>query len=518
MKKTLIILFAFSFVLSTMAQKNSKDNDILIFKDKIATELSSKASNRKISKMSNPELKALAEALKDGSYSTDYRVATFEAMLHPDELGNQLQIGNGYSRYEGITGIYLEEGEQTILVDGIEEGSDVKLVVPDWNRRAPEGIKPTEDPLGWGIIKDEYEIANGVNVIDVKKSGLVYVWYYSKTPETEKPISFHFVGDKINGYFDLAKGDTDEDWDNLLDNAVYPVIDARGRHAQIAYPVEACNEYARSRGVELLSNYDSLVFRQHRFIGLEKYNKVPKNHILARVNYNYYMFRDGDGVAYMGAEPGYAMAMVVDPSRVVTGDPCWGFSHEVGHVHQLRPYLNWGGLGEVSNNITTMYVTRSFGVDSRLQRYYETARESIVEGGISFLRDKDVFHRLVPFWQLHLYFVSQGRNDFYADLYEVFRNSELSSGGNDWGKARGKDVALYQLNFVKEACMVGKTDFTEFFEKWGFLAVDEFEVNDYGKYNYKMTQEMVDKCKAEIAAMNLPKPVIDPIMLEDVME
>ncbi len=156
------------------------------------------------------------------------------------------------------------------------------------------------------------------------------------------------------------------DWNKLLDNAVYPVIDARGRHIQIAYPVEACKKYAYGKGVELIANYDSLVYRQHRVLGLIKYNRVPENHILARVNYNYYMFRDGDGVAYMGTDPGNAMGLVVDPARVIKGDPCWGFSHEVGHVHQLRPYLNWGGLGEVSNNIFSLYGTTSFGNKSRI--------------------------------------------------------------------------------------------------------------------------------------------------------
>ncbi len=517
MNRKLIILISV-LIAACATTATAQNNDMSIFADKMATQLSSKASKSNIAKMSNPELKALATALKVGNYSTDYRVATFKAKLHPDALGKQLHIGNGYSRYEGITGIYLEEGKQTIIVDGVAQGKTLTLMVPNWDRRAPEGVETTKDPNGWGIIKDDYEVSNGVNVIDVKKSGLVYVSFYSENPKEEAPISIHFVGDKVNGYFDLTLGHTDADWDKMLDNAVYPVIDARGRHIQIAYPVEACNKYARSRGVELLSNYDSLVFRQHRFIGLEKYNTVPENRILARVNYNYYMFRDGDGVAYMGTKPGYAMAMVVDPARVISGDPCWGFSHEVGHVHQTRPYLNWGGMGEVSNNIITMYVIRSFGVESRLgnQKSYEAARKDIIERGISYLEANDVFCRLVPFWQLHLYFTANGKADFYADLHQVFRNSAQGE-GNDWDSARGKDkVAEYSLNFVKECCRVGGVDLTEYFEKWGFFKVGEFEIGDYGTFTYKMTDEMVAKCKAEIAAMKLPKVDADQIIaLED---
>lgn len=74
---------------------------------------------------------------------------------------------------------------------------------------------------------------------------------------------------------------------------------------------------------------------------------------------------------------------------------------------------------------------------------------------------------------------------------------------------------MHQLNFVKQVCRVGKTDLTDFFEKFGFFSVGEWEGDDYGPYFYQMTPEMVKECKEAIAAMNLPKPKIDPSTLED---
>ena len=47
--------------------------------------------------------------------------------------------------------------------------------------------------------------------------------------------------------------------------------------------------------------------------------------------------------------------------------PCWGFSHEVGHVLQMRPQMNWGGLGEVSNNLFSLYTGGKMGNPSRLK-------------------------------------------------------------------------------------------------------------------------------------------------------
>lgn len=488
------------------------EKDLSLFSDPMATKLKFWTSQDKIDKMQNADLKAAATAMHDKQYDFKFRLANYKAYLQPEKLGQELHIGDGYSKYEGITGVLLKEGEQTILVEGIEEGKTIHVIVPDWERRAPEGVEPTKDTNGWGLHKKLYPLINGVNVLNIEKEGLAYIDYYSETPETESELRIHFINDPVNGYFDLTKN-TNAEWDTLLAKAVYPVMDAKGKYAQIAYPVEACKEYATGKGRELLTAYDSMVHLQHELLGLIKYNKVPNNRILARVNYNYYMFRDGDGVAYMGTEPGYAMKMVVNPETVTKGDPCWGFNHEVGHVHQLRPYLNWGGLGEVSNNIASLYVTTHFGNKSRLseQKNYEKARKSIIDGKLSYLEEKDIFNRLVPFWQLQLYFSQNGNPDFYPDLHEALRNSAEEM--KDFNPR--EDVAAFQLNFVKQCCKVSQTDLTEFFTKWGFFKPVSMEMNDYGKYNINLTQEMAEACQTEIASLNFPAPKTDLTLLED---
>ncbi|WP_257666796.1 M60 family metallopeptidase [Parapedobacter tibetensis] len=530
MRKNLLLLIYLACTLPVAQAQSAKElaaayADLSLFETPMALSLKKGIKKGDIEKIKNDQLRETARLLFTKQYNTKYRMASYEAYLTPSTLGQQLMIGDGYSKYENITGIYLPIGKHIVLVDHIAQDKEVNLVIPNWNRRAPEGIEPTKDPAGWGIVKQQFSLHNGVNIIEVKDfDGLAYLDYFTDTPEEAKPVQVHFPASLINGYFDIAMHNN-TDWNNLINNAVYPIIDAKGKHIQIAYPAADCKTYAYNRGVELISNYDSLVYRQHRVMGLVKYNKVPNNHILARVNYNYYMFRDGDGVAYMGTEPGNAMPLVVDPDRVISGDPCWGFSHEVGHVHQLRPAFNWGGLGEVSNNVFTMYVTTSFGVESRLwgQDNYQKARDSIINRKISYLQDDDVFNRLVPFWQLQLYFSGAGGNpDFYPDLFEAFRTEgtgDHASGRRSrrtggWGD-RGSNPAQYQLTFVKTACKIGKVDLTEFFDQYGFFYVGDFDYNDYGNYSYSMTQEMVDTCKAEIKAMNLPKPTVDISKLSD---
>lgn len=524
---TLLVFSTLFYKANAQSQQELADvtADLSFFKTPLALSLKEKTKKADIEKIKNETLREAARQMLNKQYDTTYRMTAYKAWLTPTTLGRELLIGDGYSKYENMTGIYLPIGKNIVLVENIAAGKEVNLLVPNWNRRAPEGIEPTKDPAGWGIVRQKFPLHNGINIIDVKDfDGLAYIDYYSNNPDDEKPINVHFVGAKVNGYFDISKNN-DADWNRLIDQAIYPIIDARGRHIQIAYPAADCKKYAYNRGVELISNYDSLVYREQRLLGLIKYNKVPKNHILARVNYNYYMFRDGDGVAYMGTKPGNAMPLVVDPSRVIKGDPCWGFSHEVGHVHQLRPYFNWGGLGEVSNNVFSLYVTTSFGNESRLKegKYYQKSRDSIINRGISYLQDKDVFNRLVPFWQLQLYFTGAGnQKDFYPDLFEAFRKQGAAVAnkktgkkrGNGWG-ARGDNPAIYQLNFILTSCEVSQTDLVDFFDKYGFFHVGKFRMDDYGNYNYEMTQQMVDECKAKIKAMNLHKPKVNISRLED---
>jgi hypothetical protein len=452
-------------------------------------------------------LKNAAAAMLDGKYDKTYRAAEYEAYPSPRELGRTLKLGDGFSRYENITGMVLDAGEHVVLV-GNTGGKTISLLVPDWMRKPAEGIEPTKDPNGWGLHKQEIALKEGVNVIEVKKSSNAYVSYFDDHAEQAPKISVHFPTGKVNGFFDAAKH-TNADWDRMLDQAVGPILDARGKHIQVAYPVEWFKVYTRGKGVELISNYDTLLNHHYTLMGLVKYKKVPKNRILARVNFNYYMFRDGDGVAYLGNKG--TMRMVADPSVVIVGDPCWGFSHEVGHVLQMRPQMNWGGLGEVSNNIFSMYTVCKMGNPSRLaaQKNYASARKKIIEAEPkkSYLDNPDVFDRLVPFWQLHLYFTRHGRPDFYADVMEEMRRRPDAGTGNN--------AIRNQFEFIKIACDVTKTDLTDFFDKWGFFWVGELKVGDYGNYKYTITQQMVDETKAYIAKQQYKKPAEDISLTED---
>jgi hypothetical protein len=480
--------------------------DMQFFTDGSCSELKESVRSTDLAGFKSELLKSVAAELLAGKYDKTYRAARYDAYPSARALARTLKLGNGFSRYENMTGIYLEAGEHVVFV-GATGGKDISLLIPDWMRKPAEGIKPTDDPNGWGLRKQKVRLAEGVNVVQVKKSGNAYVSYFDDHAEHAPKLFVHFPTGKVNGFFDAAKH-TNADWDRLLDQAVSPILDARGKHIQVAYPVKWFNVYTRGKGVELIKNYDTLLHHHYTLMGLVKYQKVPKNRILARVNFNYYMFRDGDGVAYLGDKS--TMRMVADPSVVIKGDPCWGFCHEVGHALQMRQ-LTWGGMTEVSCNIFSMYTVCGMGNPSRLkaQKNYASARKKIIEAvpRKSFLDGTDVFDRLVPFWQLHLYFSRNGRPDFYADVMEELRRRTDAGSGDD--------SIRNQFEFVKICCDVAQLDLTDFFERWGFFWVGELTVEDYDKYHYTITQQMVDDAKSQIAKRQYTKPAADITLTED---
>lgn len=510
MQRTLLLslLLTALAVASGAAEKlEALKADLKFFTDAACHQLKPNVTSNDLAAFQSDLLKTVASALLNGTYDRTCRVAAYEAYPSPRELGKTLKLGDGFSRYENITGMHLDTGEHVVLV-GPTGGKELSLLIPDWMRKPADGVEPTKDPNGWGLHKQRIALQEGVNVIAVKKGGNAYVSYFDDDAARAPKVTMHFPTGKVNGFFDADKH-SNADWDRLLDQAVSPIMDARGKHIQVAYPVEWFKVYTRGKGVELIRNYDALLHHHYTLMGLVKYQKVPKNRILARVNFNYYMFRDGDGVAYLGNKS--TMRMVADPSVVIKGDPCWGFSHETGHVLQMRPQMTWGGMTEVSCNLFSMYTVGSMGNPSRLkaQKNYEKARKTIIEANpkISYLADKDVFNRLVPFWQLHLYFARQGRPDFYADVMEEMRRRP------DAGT--GKDSIRNQFEFVKLCCDVGKLDLTEFFDRWGFFWVGELTVNDYGKFPFTITQAMVDETKAYVAARKYPKPAEDVTLIEE---
>lgn len=504
-----------------------------LFSDPLCTKLKKRTSKRMIQKCGCEEFTNLGMSIYNKQYDIKFRVNSFKPLYSPSALGKMLHIGNGYSTFQHLTGIVLKPGKHIIIVDGLKEGSKLGVKVA-------ELYAPNQGNKDWSLHSERFELGNGINVFEKTSgwTGLAYMDYYFDNPENENEIKVHFVTGEVNGYFD-ASVNTNAEWDEMLSKAVYPVFDATGCNIHLAYPVEDLKRYAAGKGKELINVYEDLVSKQHEIIGWKKYGLVPDNKIFARVNYGYYMFRDGNGVAFKYD----TMRRVANPDhmRNKDEDACWGFSHEVGHVHQLKTYLSWGGLGETSNNICTRYCTQAFGYKNRLGKYFDKVEKDFLEGvrfgsaskarikggmndsiiasvnenpdyALSYL-ETDNFERLVPFWKLQCYFVKNGYADFYPDLYEKMRNSEKEYPELK-NLDRHKNVVPFQLNFIRGASIVSGKNLYPYFEAFGFFRLLNLTYGDYGTYSYIMTDEMRTKFKNEMKELE-SKGVIKPLTSDE---
>lgn len=122
---------------------------------------------KQLTNFRSPLMRQLAQSMIEGNYQKEYRLKTYRPIASNKILQNKLKLSDGYSRYENITGMYLEKGENVVLV-GDMHGREINLLIPDWMRQPTPGFAPTKDPEGWELKKQVIALHEGVNVIHVE--------------------------------------------------------------------------------------------------------------------------------------------------------------------------------------------------------------------------------------------------------------------------------------------------------------------------------------------------------------
>lgn len=456
------------------------------FTDKSCSRLKPEVTLEDIDAIPNVFYQKLASDLFYGSYDTIFRAQTYKAYPAPEPIAAVWKT-NAYGRNDNPTGIYAEKDK------------DLIVMMASTTQTAPSLFIQSDSA---GIGGTPYALKEGVNLIKPAKNGLVYIRYYTPTG-TEDPININIVTGGVNGYFDVEKH-TADDWAALLGKAVAPYFDLKGRYATMSFETSALKTFTPD-GLALINQYDTLVRREQDFMGIYKYGRAVPNRAHFQVVYgDNFMFATS---YYMGYNNGTQSVVLSIWKRQ---QDAWGPAHELGHVHQTRPGLKWRGLTEVTNNIMSQYIVTSFGFNSRLQEEgtYTVAVDSIVKDKamVAHNASGNYFHRLVPFWQLQLYFADVlGNTDFYKDIYEKVRINPNPTAANTGYTGCTSDGAC-QLEFVRLACEVSGYDLTKFFADWKFLSPIDQEKEDYSAGRFTVTQTGIDVVKAKIAAMNLPAP------------
>lgn len=499
-----LLITCLSLISIAYAQNRKAD----IFKDASLTTLKKNISEKQIDLIQNPTLKNVATQLYNKNYPLDKRYREYSNYESPQTLAKKLKT-SPYSQYENPTGIYFSEGDSAVLWVEKTNATQLSLRVTNWD---DEEFK-----------QKDYPLTQGYNAFKIENKGNSYIQYFTPDKAGNNKVKIHILSGKVNGVFDISKH-TNKDWDNLLANATAPVLDIVGKQVQLAYAVQSLQTSAAHQGVELVKLYDSIIGIQHELMGLKQTNRIPKNRMFGRVIWKGFMHADGIGAAFHNN----TMKDVANVAGLRKNS--WGVAHEFGHVNQVRPNMKWVGTTEVTNNIYSVWTQYIYNqnqpklereklkdydepkIGGRITSYMESAfihrQPWLTQAGPDrWDRERprdwggDHFVKLVPLWQLQLYFNVAGEGNtwenknFYGDIFTKAINAPTT---------KDKPDAYYQLEFIKNACDAAKLDLTDFFEQSGLLIPIDLWVDDYTCAQMTITPNDIQQVKTYAA--KYPKP------------
>ncbi len=469
------------------------------FVDDLCTQLQPGVTRENAVKIKDQFVKRLVYSLLDGNYSTKFRVGEFSAYKPYSTLQQELKVSNTYCNHENPTGISVEKGERiAVIVEGITDysvGMKVRCFGPT------------------NFEESNYTLTNGVNIITVNNKGNIYVNYYTNDYAKAPKVKMHFAMCTENGYFDLTKGMTNDDWNEIIANAKSDCMDLLGYHCQVNFPTQTLKQNCKD-AVWLVNTYDSIVSSEFTMMGLYEYQRYYGNHMtvicVASSAGLYHASNDG-------------MCVPVNAlSQPSSSDPSyfdyWGAGHELGHNNQTDGVL-WIGLTEVTNNLLAAFAQdrteesgfhrmenesngdKSYGFVNRI------VKPNLLNPNSTFHQSDNVWSSMIAFWGIHCYTYGAGVDSLaYPKVFEKMRTMDLPQKNNGIGQNADYTAdGEQQLNFVKQVCDMTQIDFTDYFRLCGMMMPHNSIIGDYSNRRLLITQDMVDELQSYIDGKNYVK-------------
>jgi len=481
-----------------LGQKNAAATTVgnTYFEDDLWTTLKSSVNQTTINSISNSFIKTLAQAIYDGGYSTKYRVHTAKCLKSPQTISDEWNApGKYYDRFGNVTGISVKKNSKiAILIPSIPSGATLGLTIVSWfPGKYPGDTSGTYLNDGsFDPIITSYGLHEGMNIIEYAPAtpsgatasavsdGLAYVTYFADTDDQYAEVPMHFLNGIENGYLSLAL--TNDEMHNLCKNAPNMHMDVVTDHAHMIWEANGLYNYCRtttksgglfsstgtSKGYrQYIRAIEYIIGSEHEALGLQKYNRVPKTRALAYVNYKYFMFQGDLGVSfcYDVQEECLDLYQMLKAS----GASVWGISHEWGHQHQMRPYFNWAGCDEATNNYNSYWNTVRFGLTDTGHGCHPgfgtTLYNGVVADGLT-ANDKTVYTT-----------IANTRDKAYSDRSNVSWNSYFTTLVNntynnhrDWTAETTQSVYSF--------------DFTNYCTARPFIAISFYAISTLNKPDF----------------------------------
>lgn len=399
------------------------------------------------------------------SYIADNELVT--RTIHVEQPGKGSYIKNEQRRgFEPTplqsTGFWVEKGETLDVSLNISNGNSSTL---------PKLFISLPDDRTYKFSHAEkHSLSKGLNKIEVNKSGILYIYYDAIEQSSDITIELISGGSPF-ARFDINKNDN-SDWERMLNEySDIPYIELVGNNTMITakkYP--AVNYISEQGPKELLVGWDKVIEWSQEQYGITSTDRnSPHRKILHKFHYVDGLSPEGvineDKCAgtlnawawrLMACSSNGLKSIFTVNNAVISS---WGPWHELGHHMQVRPFT-WSGLTEVTVNLTSLFIQRKFGLESRLESgntwdneiFPYLNRTNRDFGSLS------VWAKLGMFWQLDLTF----GEDFYKRIATNYRNNSMYN----YNLSNEQKIQ----RFIIESSVASNYDLTPFFEKWGLIA------------------------------------------------
>ena len=437
----------------------------------------------------------LAVTLRDNlytDYEKEFRIQEYNPYSNPEEWAEKLMTKK-YSFLDNPTGISVKAGDEVLVLVDDTYGNNISVQnVGEETVYSSDGNYVQTAASG-----DSYFLEKGVNKITAQKTGMLFIVYNTDlTASNAKPIKIHIPVDcgEVAGYFDLKRHETNEKYAELIDKSAYKYFCVRGNRIMFYFHRDKLKQAVPEDIRSAIGLWDEIIGWQHELMGIEDiYPSQMNNHLFAISPEGSYMWASDYRVAFVYT---YLGNILLKDNVMAAKDNAWGPAHEIGHIHQKA--INWPSSTESSNNLFSNYIIYKLGkYCSRGATLAELADVRFVNGdawynmGDATHQNESTEIHMRMNWQLWNYYHRCGyKPDFWPEMFKALRENRITE----------SDPGAGQLLFAKTACKVANEDLTDFFEMWGFFEpVNNVTYEQYGTWNYNVTEAMIEDAKSYMA-------------------
>ncbi|MDE6535596.1 MAG: M60 family metallopeptidase [Muribaculaceae bacterium] len=498
--------------------ESSLDRELLeVFTDLTCSELKPGVTSEQIQQL-DPAFQLIAEALMNGTYDPlekSFRIHEYEAYSNPVEWAEPLMT-KIYSNWDNPMGIAVKKGEKVLILVGETHGNSLSVQI-----LGEEGSGSELRPQKQGTF---HSLRPGVNQIEADQEGQLFLMYTAvPSAATSKPIKVHIpLGQgSFAGYWRLSEHKTDEKFTEIVGRGTHKYFCIVGNRMLLYFN----RQKLPRKIVDPITQWDNIITWQQNFMGIEDVRPSLWNNHIAGVSSTV-------SSDYMWASD-YTMCFHESTIEKIMGldrlnanaDNAWGPAHEMGHVNQKA--INWASTTESSNNLFSNYVLYRFGRYNSRGRGLYYRFKAVYEQGHSWAsmlntvstgpeipkvadgqcfdgtggEDTGIHMRLN--WQLWNYYHRVLKDEkFFGRVFQNMRKL---------GMTETENCGKKQLEFAVACSEAAGEDLTDFFEAWGFFKAHNSVVSQYGTYDYKVTQAMIENAKMRMSKYPKPKHALEYI-------